>query len=67
VSALSTIGDGLRDAFLMAWQVWWALVLGFALSAIVQAWVPRQRIQGALGGSGFRPIALATGVGAASS
>ena len=25
----------------MAWQVWWALVLGFAISAIVQAWVPR--------------------------
>ena len=36
---------GLRDSFLMAWEVWWALVLGFAISAIVQAWVPRERIQ----------------------
>src|SRR5437588_10152551 len=51
----------------MAWEVWWALVLGFALSAIVQAWVPRERIERALGGSGARPVALATGMGAASS
>ncbi len=51
----------------MAWEVWWALVLGFAISAIVQAWVPRERIQNALGGSGFRPVAVATGLGAASS
>jgi uncharacterized membrane protein YraQ (UPF0718 family) len=61
------IWHGLRDSFLMAWAVWWALVLGFAISAIVQAWVPRQRIQSALGGSGLRPVALATGLGAASS
>ena len=64
---LTTIGDGFRDAFLMAWEVWWALVLGFATSAVVQAWVPRERIQRALGGSGLRPVALATGLGAASS
>jgi len=59
--------DGLSNAFLMAWAVWWALVLGFAISAIVQAWVPRERIEHALGGSGARPVALATGLGAASS
>lgn len=64
---LTTIGDGFKDAFLMAWTVWWALVLGFAISAIVQAWVPRERIQNALGGSGLRPVAIATGLGAASS
>jgi uncharacterized protein len=67
MSVLTTIGDGFKDAFLMAWAVWWALVLGFAISAIVQAWVPRERIQNALGGSGMRPVALATGLGAASS
>jgi uncharacterized membrane protein YraQ (UPF0718 family) len=64
---LAKIGEGLSNTFLMAWAVWWALVLGFAISAIVQAWVPRERIQSALGGSGPRPIALATGLGAASS
>jgi uncharacterized membrane protein YraQ (UPF0718 family)/YHS domain-containing protein len=64
---LRVVGHGLKDSFLMAWEVWWALVFGFAISAVVQAWVPRDRIQNALGGSGFRPVALATGLGAASS
>jgi uncharacterized membrane protein YraQ (UPF0718 family)/YHS domain-containing protein len=64
---LTTIVNGFKDAFLMAWTVWWALVFGFAISAIVQAWVPRERIQRALGGSGARPVAIATGLGAASS
>jgi hypothetical protein len=64
---LDVIWQGLRDSFLMAWEVWWALVLGFAISAIVQAWVPRERVEAALSGSGVRPISLATGLGAASS
>ena len=51
----------------MVWEVWWALVLGFAISAMVQAWAPRERIQRALGGSGPRPLTLATALGAASS
>jgi uncharacterized membrane protein YraQ (UPF0718 family) len=58
---------GLSNAFLMAWEVWWALIFGFAISAVVQAWVPRERIERALGGSGPRPIGLATALGAASS
>ncbi|UTI63968.1 permease [Paraconexibacter antarcticus] len=58
---------GLKDSFLMAYEVWWALVIGFAISAIVQAWVPRERIEAALAGTGVRPIAKATGLGAASS
>jgi uncharacterized protein len=64
---LDVIGDGLKDAFLMAWEVWWALVLGFAISGVVQAWVPRERIERSMSGSGVRPVALATGLGAASS
>src|SRR4051794_40017146 len=51
----------------MAWEVWWALVFGFLISAIVQARVPRERIQAALAGGGLKPIATATGLGAASS
>ena len=65
--AASQIGTALQDAFLMAWEVWWALVLGFAISAIVQAWVPRRRIETALSGDGPRPLLWATGLGAASS
>src|SRR5213082_1214298 len=64
---VSTIGEGFKQSFLMAWEVWWALVLGFAISAIVQAWVPRARIEALMSGSGPRPIAWAAGLGAASS
>ncbi|HWX51943.1 MAG TPA: permease, partial [Solirubrobacteraceae bacterium] len=66
-SVLEVIWHGLRDSFLMAWEVWWALVLGFAISAIVQAWVPKERIERSLSGSGPRPIGWATAFGAASS
>ena len=43
------------------------LVLGLAVSAVVQAWVPRERIERALSGDGLAPLAKATGLGAASS
>ncbi|MCL2420198.1 MAG: permease [Conexibacteraceae bacterium] len=64
---MSVVWHGIRDSLLMAWAVWWALVLGFFISAIVQAWVPRERIEGLLSGSGARQTAWATGLGAASS
>jgi uncharacterized membrane protein YraQ (UPF0718 family) len=64
---LRTIGEGFEQSLLMAYQVWWALVLGFAISAIVQAWVPRERIEATLAGRGPKPVAWATGLGAASS
>ena len=64
---LDVLWHGLRDALLMAWAVWWALVLGFAISAVVQAWVPRARIEQTLGGGGSGPATRATLLGAASS
>jgi uncharacterized protein len=64
---LAKIWEGLEMSFLMAYEVWWALVLGFAISGVVQAWVPRHRIEGALSGEGFAPVARATALGAASS
>ena len=67
MDVLASIGDGLWNAFQMAWEVGWALVLGFALSGIVQAWIPRSRMERALGGRDLRTAALATGLGAASS
>jgi uncharacterized protein len=67
MAALDWIGRGLENGFRMAWEVGWALVLGFLLSAIVQAWIPRARMQRALGTADLRSVALATGLGAASS
>jgi uncharacterized membrane protein YraQ (UPF0718 family) len=67
VIVLDVIWHGIRDGLLMAYEVWWALVLGFAISALVQAWVPRARVQAALGGGGPRAVGTATVLGAASS
>jgi uncharacterized membrane protein YraQ (UPF0718 family) len=67
VVVLEKLWQGIEQSLLMAYEVWWALVIGFAISGIVQAWVPRARIEGALSGEGFGPIAKATGLGAASS
>src|SRR3954449_11141953 len=64
---LATIGDGLGNAFQMAWEVWWALILGFTLSGIVQAWVSHERMERLLGGRGLGATLKATGLGAASS
>jgi hypothetical protein len=64
---MEVIWHGLRDAALMTWEVWWALVLGFAISAVVQAWVPRERVQAALGSGGPAAVSKATLLGAASS
>src|SRR5258708_34667846 len=51
----------------MGVEVGWGLVSGFAVSAVVQAWVPREAIEGRLSGEGVRPALWATGLGAASS
>ncbi len=64
---LSSIGDALSFAFQMAWEVWWALILGFVLSGIVQAWFTRGQMERALGGRGLGTTLKATGLGAASS
>jgi uncharacterized membrane protein YraQ (UPF0718 family) len=66
-NVLDKLAEGLGNAALMAYEVWWALVLGFAISAIVQAWVPRSSVERGLSGDGFTPIARATALGAASS
>src|SRR6185436_17049091 len=67
LDVLHTIGEGFVNAAMMAYEVWWALVLGFLVSAVVQTWIPRERIEASLSGGGARPVGLATGLGAASS
>src|SRR5271166_4438240 len=51
----------------MAWQIAWALILGFALSAVVQALVRKASIARLLGDDRPRTLAVAAGLGAASS
>jgi uncharacterized membrane protein YraQ (UPF0718 family) len=51
----------------MTWEILWALILGFALSAIVQAVVRREAVVRLLGDDSPRSLAAATGLGMASS
>ncbi|OCB38676.1 hypothetical protein A5675_01135 [Mycobacterium malmoense] len=51
----------------MTWEILWALILGFALSAVVQAVVRRSTVTALLGDDRPRTLALAAGLGAASS
>ena len=51
----------------MAWQITWALILGFALSAIIQALVSKASVARLLGNDRPRTLAVAAGLGAASS
>jgi len=66
-NVVDKLAEGLGNTASMAYEVWWALVLGFAISAIVQAWVPRGSIERGLSGDGLAPVARATALGAASS
>src|SRR5438477_6536074 len=65
--ALDALGHALGLAGSMTWQVTWSLILGFTLSAVVQAVVRRQTIVRLLGDDQPKTLAIATGLGAASS
>jgi uncharacterized protein len=64
---MDAIGRALGLAGAMTWEILWALILGFALSAVVQAVVRRATIVRLLGDNRPRALALAAGLGAASS
>jgi len=61
------LGHALELAFSMTWEILWALILGFFLSAAVQAVVRRSTITRLLGDDRPRTLAVASGLGAASS
>ena len=64
---LDALGHALAISGSMTWEILWALILGFALSAVVQAVVRRATIIRLLGDDRPRTLALAAGLGAASS
>jgi uncharacterized membrane protein YraQ (UPF0718 family) len=61
------LGHALTITGSMTWEILWALVFGFTLSAIIQSKVKRGTIVRLLGDSRPRTLALAAGLGAASS
>jgi uncharacterized membrane protein YraQ (UPF0718 family) len=67
MGVVTALGDALRMAAAMGWEILWPLVLGFALSGVVQAVVRREQVTRLLDGDSPRHLAWATGLGAASS
>ncbi|BBN49309.1 permease [Mycobacterium avium] len=66
-TVLSAVGHALAVAGSMTWEILWALILGFALSAVVQAVVRRTTIVALMGDARPRTLAVSAGLGAASS
>jgi uncharacterized membrane protein YraQ (UPF0718 family) len=64
---LAAIGHAMMMSFTMAWEILWALILGFWLSAIIQAVVSKEEMSRLLPDDSPRTIAVACGLGAASS
>jgi uncharacterized protein len=67
VRLLDALGHALAVAGSMTWEITWSLILGFALSGVVQALVRRETITRRLGNDRPATLALAAGLGAASS
>jgi uncharacterized protein len=65
--AVRAVGHALALAGSMTWEILWALIVGFALSAVVQAVVRRSTIVNLMGDDRPRTLAVAAGLGAASS
>src|ERR671934_1032039 len=64
---LLAVGQALKEACDMFWEVLWPLVLGFGLSAVVQALVSHRTLARLLGDASPRSLTLATLFGVASS
>jgi uncharacterized protein len=67
VRFVHAIGHALAVAGGMTWQILWSLILGFGLSAIVQALVHKRTVERLLGNNSPKTLAVATGLGIGSS
>ena len=64
---MSSLGHGVQDAFWMFYETFWALVLGFTLSGIIQALVSRKTMLKALGDRSAKNLGKSMFFGAISS
>ena len=64
---VTALGHALWMAFAMLWEILWPLILGFGLSAVVQAVVSKSEMTRLLPNDSPKSLAIACGLGAASS
>src|SRR2546429_4920178 len=57
----------LYHALAMLWSTFWALVLGFTVSGVLQVFISKEQMSRAFGQTNLKSISLATGLGAARS
>src|SRR5947209_9893379 len=67
MNLVSELGHDLWMAFAMFWEILWPLILGFGLSGVVQAVVSKSQMTKLLPDDSPKSLAIATGLGAASS
>src|SRR5213595_2225577 len=67
MNLIAPLGHALWMAFAMLWEILWPLILGFGLSAVVQAVVSKSEMTKLLPDDSPRSLAIACGLGAASS
>ena len=67
MKVVDAVGHALGISGSMAWQILWALILGFFLSGAVQAVVRRDEVTRLMPDDRPRSLAVATGLGAAAS
>ena len=61
------LGEATKTAAGFFWKAGWAFVMGYTISAMIQAFVPRQRMSRHLGNLNVRSVSIATGFGSLSS
>ena len=64
---ITSLVNAIVISFGMLWEILWALILGFGLSALIQAVASRRQMSKLLPNDSPKSIAIATGLGAASS
>src|SRR5438270_7282951 len=67
MNLIAALGHALWMAFAMFWEILWPLILGFGLSGVVQAVVSKREMSKLLPNDSPKSLALACGLGAASS
>ena len=67
MDVVTALGHALWMAFAMFWEILWPLILGFGLSAVVQAVVSKSEMTRLLPNDSPKSLAIACGLGAASS
>ena len=66
-SPVVDVGRSVREGAYMFWETLWALVLGFSLAGLVQAFVSKEQMQAKLGNHGPAVVGRAAGYGMVSS